>query len=56
MSWLNWTMTMLSSSAMSHSLGWLCSIASTGVENCHCTRLPNFAPLVDVSPASTAAV
>jgi hypothetical protein len=47
---------MASRSLVSHSLGVTRSIASSGVENCHCTRLPSSAPVVEVSPAATAAV
>nr|WP_293257585.1 hypothetical protein [Nannocystis sp.] len=47
---------MLSSSALSHSLGWACSSASAGVVNCHCTRLPSRVSSVETSPASIVAV
>ena len=56
MSWLNRTTTWASSSAESHSLGWTDSSASTGVENCHCTRLPSCEPVVERSPAAIVAV
>jgi hypothetical protein len=56
MSWLNRTTTSESSAAWPHSCGHAVSISSAGVVNCHCTGLAISVPLVDFSPAATAAV